>query len=610
MESACTASRPLVWIAFSLALSRRLVQVAAHSIPWASRSFAMSPKSTIFASVCLAAFLSACTNPADKTEVTPVSDAGAPADQVAIADHQTLAAMRAQIAKIDMEADTSFLSAEDKQVVNLLNQAANLMSEIFFRQMSGMNVMMRDEISALPDADPLLPELFDLYFGPWDPLNHDAPFYGTTPKPEGAGFYPTDMTKEEFEAWITEHPEDEAAFTSPYTVIIRAEPDGLEAIPYSVEYQDYLKPAAALLREAASITTNESLKTFLNLRAEAFLTDDYYESEMAWMDLEGPIEVAIGPYEVYTDGLYGYKTAFEAFVTVKNPEESAALDKYKGLLRDMEANLPVPETYKNFKRGFESPIAVVDQVHGGGDNVPGVQTIAFNLPNDERVREDKGAKKVLLNNVMAAKFDKILAPMAEHVLVPDQAALLMQSYMGADTLFHELSHSLGPGTITKDGVETTVGAELQELYSASEEGKADVMGAYNILYMMERGELPAAEKENFLATYFVGIFRAMRFGTNEAHGKGAAFQYSFYKKAGAFEIDEASGKYKVDFAKLEQAISDLTAKIVTIQGDGDYDATKAFLDEYGQIDEAATSAIASMSDIPVDIQPVYKDVIE
>ena len=328
---------------------------------------------------------------------------------------------------------------------------------------------------------------------------------------------------------------------------------------------------------------------------------------MAWMDLEGPIEAAIGPYEVYTDGLFGYKTAFEAFITVKNPEESAALAKYKDFLRDMEANLPVGESYKNFKRGFASPIAVTYQVHGGGDNVPGVQTIAFNLPNDERVREAKGAKKVLLNNVLGAKFERILAPMAKDVLVPDQASMLMKEYMSGETLFHELAHSLGPGTITVGGKETTVNAELKELYSPIEEGKADVMGAYNVLYMMERGELPAVEKENFLATYFVGLFRAMRFGVNEAHGKGAAFQYTYFKDAGAFAVE--NGKYRLDFAKLEQAISDLTRDVVVVQGDGDYLKAKAFLDKYAVLDGAAEAVIASLTHLPVDIQPVYEDEI-
>ena len=472
--------------------------------------------------------------------------------EIAAASAEKLQAMRDQIAVIEMTPDTSFLTDEERQVVNLLIDAAELMSEIYIRQVSEENPAWREEIAAsdIPNKEQVL-ELFDLHFGPWDTLNHFEPFYGGLERPEGAGFYPADMTREEFESWIEEHPEDEEAFTSWYTVIRRTDDGGLEAIPYSEHYAEWLEPAAAKLLEASEITQNENLKKFLKLRAESFLTDDYYESEMAWMDLDGPIEVAIGPYEVYTDGLFGTKTAFEAFVTLRNPEESSALDKYKGMLRDMEENLPVEDEYKNFKRGFESPISVVDQVHGGGDNVPGVQTIAFNLPNDERVREAKGAKKVLLNNVMGAKFERILAPMAEHVLVEDQAHLLMQKYMGMETLFHELSHSLGPGTITIDGEETTVNAQLKELYSVIEEGKADVMGAYNILYMMELGELPAEEKEAFLATYFVGNFRSMRFGINEAHGGGAAFQYSFFKEAGAFEVDEETGSCCIIFSKFD-----------------------------------------------------------
>lgn len=567
----------------------------------------MSKRPVQFASVCLAALLAAC-SPQSGTEDTRAAQDTKPA--IHVADHATLAAMRGKVARIQMNPDTSFLTPEQKQVVNLLNQAANLMSEIYIRQFSTSNPETRAAILARTDADaPLLLDLFNLNFGPWDTLNHDKPFYGDKPHPAGSGFYPVDMTKAEFNAWIKAHPDDKAAFTSGYTVIRRTEDGGLKAVPYHVEYKQFLEPAAALLIKAASITKNENLKKFLNLRAESFLTDDYYQSEMAWMDLDGPIEVAIGPYEVYTDGLFGNKTAYEAFITVKDPVESAALDKYKGMLRDMEANLPVPERYKNFKRGFASPIAVVAQVHGGGDNVPGVQTIAFNLPNDERVREAKGAKKVLLNNVMAAKFDKILQPMAEHVLVKEQAPLLMQKYMGAETLFHELSHSLGPGTITVNGEQTTVNAQLQELYSAIEEGKADVMGAYNVLYMMDRDEIPAAEKDNFLATYFTGLFRSVRFGTNEAHGRGAAYQYGFYKDQGAFSIDPQTGKYKVDFPRLEQAISDLTGKVVIVEGEGNYDEAKAFLDQYAHLDDAAKKAIASMSDIPVDIQPLYKDKI-
>lgn len=521
-----------------------------------------------------------------------------------------LAASRASVAQINMEVDTSFLSEEERQVINRLNMVGNLMSEIYLRQASENNPAIRAEIAASDRADKdALLDMFDLHFGPWDTLAEGHPFYGDVPMPAGAGFYPTDMTKEEFEGWITAHPEDEAAFRSLYTVI-RRDGDNLVAFPYSEYYREWLEPAADLMREAAAITSNESLKLFLNSRADAFFTDDYYQSEIAWMDLTGtPIEVVIGPYEVYTDALFGYKAAFEAFITIRNPEESAAVEKYIKYLRDMEANLPVDEAYKNFKRGFESPMAAVYQLHGGGDNARGVQTIAFNLPNDERVREDKGAKKVLLNNVLGAKFEMILAPMAEQILAPEQAGLLVKKYMAVDTLFHELSHSLGPGTITVDGAQTTVNAQFKELYSAIEEGKADVMGAYNILYMMELGELPVAEKESFLATYFVGLFRAIRFGIDEAHGRGAAFQYTYFKEKGAFSVDPDSGLYTVNFAELEAAIRDLTRDVVILQGNGSYEAAAAFLENYAKLDDAAVAALARTTDIPVDIQPHYPDEI-
>ncbi|RMF17282.1 MAG: hypothetical protein D6757_01460 [Alphaproteobacteria bacterium] len=519
----------------------------------------------------------------------------------------TLAAELAKFAPVKMDVDTAFLSEKDRAVVNKLIRAADLMSEIYLRQISEDNPRLRAEIAASdrPDRDLLL-KMFDLHFGVWNSLEGFRPFYGDRPLPLGAAFYPDDMTREEFETWIAAHPEDREAFLSPYTVI-RRDGDRLIAIPYSRYYREWLEPAAKLLEEAAGLTDNESLKRYLRLRAKAFRTNDYFESDMAWMDLKGPIEVVIGPYEVYTDRLFGYKAAFEAFVTLKNPDESARVARYKSFLRDMEANLPVDDAYKNFRRGFASPIAVADQVHGGGDNVPGVQTIAFNLPNDERVREAKGAKKVLLKNVMNAKFDRILKPMAARVLVPEQAAMLKRDYMGLETLFHELSHSLGPGTIVKDGRTTTVNVELKDLYSAIEEGKADVMGAWNILYLMARGELPIAEKQSFLATYFTGLFRAMRFGTHEAHGRGAAYQYGYFKAKEAFTVDPESGLYRLDFARLENAIRDLVHDIVVLQGDGDYEGAGRFLDTYAHTDASFEAARQRMESIPVDIRPIYPD---
>ena len=508
-----------------------------------------------------------------------------------------------KLAPVDMRPDTSFLSAEEREVVNLLIQAADLMSEIYKRQHTPNYDQLRAEVAA--KNDPALLERFDGFFGPWDSLDEDKPFFGNQPAPPGAGFYPADLTKAQFDQYLAAHPDQAEALTSPYTVVKR-QGDRLVAVPYSVEYKRWLEPAAKLLEQAAAKTGNQSLKTFLLLRAKAFRTDDYFDSELAWMDLrDTPIEIAIGPYEVYTDGLYGRKTAFEAFVTLKDPKESQALDVYKSHLRGMEANLPVEEKYKNFQRGFESPIVVADQVRGGGDNVPGVQTIAFNLPNDERVREAKGAKKVILRNVLGAKYERILKPMGDLILVSDQARNVTSKQMFMETLFHELSHSLGPGSITVNGRKTTVDKELKDIAGGFEEAKADVMGAYNILHMMDKGVILNAERPQIRATYVAGLFRAMRFGINEAHGKGAAMQYRYLRDKGALVWDANAKRFRVDETKIDRAIRSLVGDIVRLQGNGDYNGTKAFLDKWGVLDAEASQVIGTMTHIPVDIRPKY-----
>ena len=429
-----------------------------------------------------------------------------------------------KIAPVEISSDTSYLTSEERQVVNLLIQASDLMTPIYLRQNGADNPAIREQIAATGDR--ALLAKFDANMGPWDEFADGKPFFGKTAKPAGAGFYPADLTKDQFEAYLTAHPDQKDALTSPYTVVQR-QADKLVAVPYHVAYKQWLEPAAQLMEQAAAITTNPSLKRFLTLRAKAFRTDDYFDSELAWMDLKDtPIEFVIGPYETYTDGLLGLKTAFEAYVVLRDPKQSQALDVYKSHLRDLEANLPVEEQYKNFKRGFSSPISVGDQIRGGGDNLHGAPSIAFNLPNDERVREAKGAKKVILKNLIDAKFDKITGPMASLVLVPDQARLANKRYMTLNTVFHEMSHSLGPGSIIVNGRKTSVDKELKEENSGLEEAKADMMGVWDILYMEKIGLLPAAEKPQSYASYVVDLFRHMRFGTTEAHARGSAMQYA------------------------------------------------------------------------------------
>jgi hypothetical protein len=508
-----------------------------------------------------------------------------------------------KLAPVQMQLDTGYLSDEERKVVNLLIEAADLMNPIYLRQVSADNPRIREEIAKSGDKAQL--DRFDTFMGPWDEVEEDKPFFGNSPRPVGAGFYPAGLTKAQFDDYLAKHPDEAKALTDPYTVVKR-QGDKLVAVPYSQEYKEWLEPAARKLEEAAAITTNPSLKKFLTLRAKAFRTDDYFESELAWMDLKDtPIEIVIGPYETYTDGLYGAKTAFEAYVTLRNPKESAALDVYKSHLREMEANLPVEEQYKNFKRGFESPISVVDQVRGGGDANHGIVSIAFNLPNDERVREAKGAKKVILQNVLGAKYDMILKPMAPLVLVPEQAADVNKRYMYMETLFHELSHSLGPGSITVDGRATTVDKALKDIGSGFEEAKADVMGAYNVLFMMDKGVLPAAEKPQIRAAYVAGLFRAMRFGDTDAHGRGAAMQYRYIRDKGGLMWDAKAKRFRIDPAKLDAGIRALVGDIVRLQATGDYEGTKAFLAKWAVMDAEAKQVTGTMAHIPVDIRPIY-----
>ncbi|HEV8577976.1 MAG TPA: hypothetical protein VGX68_02745 [Thermoanaerobaculia bacterium] len=512
----------------------------------------------------------------------------------------------AQFAPVPLTADLTSLTDEDRQVLAKLVEASKLMNEIFLRQAWTGNPALRDQLQSYQGehADAAR-QYFTLNFGPWDRLAERQPFIGDKPHPPGAGHYPEDMAKEELEGWIAKHPGDKEKLTSTVTEIRRGADRGLTAVPYSREYAEWLTPAARLLREAAALTGNASLKKFLELRAAAFASDDYYASDVAWMDLDAPVEVTIGPYETYEDELFGYKAAFESFVTVNLPQESAALARYKERLPWLERNLPIPDEQKNLNRGTESPIRVVDAVYSSGETRAGVQTIAFNLPNDERVREAKGSKKVLLHNTMRAKYDRILLPIADRVLDPSQVKDVSFDAYFNEVLHHELSHGLGPGTITVNGRKTEVRLELKDLYSTLEEAKADVMGIYNILALIGRNEMPAELRRSLEPTYVAGLFRSARFGVDEAHGQGVVAQFNYLREKGALEID-ASGRVHAVSAKFPGAIRDLLHDMLMLQAMGDYEGTKRFLDTYGKATPPLREAIARLGDVPVDIRPVYE----
>ncbi|MEA2343765.1 MAG: dipeptidyl-peptidase [Thermoanaerobaculia bacterium] len=546
--------------------------------------------------IVLAGAAAACQT---STMTTTTSAPAAAATSVTAAPD--VAQRMAQLPRTVIDYDRSLLDDNERQVVAKLIEASKQIDEIYWRQVSEENPAWREALART--SDPAY-DYFIANKGPWDRLQDDAPFVGKEKKPAGAAFYPPDITKEEFERYVAAHPAQKDELEGLFTVV-RRDGTNLVAIPYSAFYKDFLDPAAAKLREAAAITNDPTLKRFLTLRADAFATGDYRESDMAWMDLAGNIEVVIGPYEVYEDNLFNYKASFESFVTVVDKPESAKLAAYAHALPDMERNLPEPEQYKNPNRGSESPIKVVQELYTAGDARRGVQTAAFNLPNDEVVREKKGSKKVLLKNVMDAKFRQSGKPIAMRVLDPSLTSLVSFDAFFNHVLFHELSHGLGPGFLTQaDGKRVEVRIPLKELYSTIEECKADVLGIWNLIYAQKHGLVTSFDERQLLATYAGLMFRSTRFGVGEAHGRGTAIQWNWLRERGAV-TPTAGGKYTVDFAKSRDAVRDLATELLTIEATGDYARAKTLLDKYGKETPEMTAVNATLKDIPVDITPVF-----
>lgn len=518
--------------------------------------------------------------------------------------------LKKQISKyapVVIKYDTTLLDSREKVVLKKLYEASRIMDEIFLDQVYSKNRDIKAKLSSSPAGrNKLVLDYFNINFGPFDRLDHNKPFFGNDPKPLGANFYPEDMTKEEFLTWIKNHPEDEAAFTSEFTMI-RRNGDKLVAIPYSEYFRDPLSKASKLLREAADFTDNESLKKYLLLRAKAFETNDYFESDFAWMDLKDhKIEFIIGPYEVYEDEMFNYKASFESFLTIKDPEESKKLAKFGNYLIDIEKNLPIDNKYKNTDRGSESPIMVVQQVYSAGDTKAGVQTLAFNLPNDERVRAQKGSKKVMLKNLHEAKFEKLLKPIADIVLDHNQLPFVTFDGFFNHTLMHEMSHGVGPGFITVNGVNTEVKKELKETYSTLEECKADILGMYNNIFMIDKGVYTREFEKDILVTFLAGIFRSVRFGINEAHGGGNAIIYNFLSEKGGYKYDPVKKNVSVDFVRIYPALKELANKVLMIQATGDYQAAKDFIQKYAVDSESLKILRDKLSSLPVDIRPVYQ----
>jgi hypothetical protein len=494
--------------------------------------------------------------------------------------------------QVELKPDLSSLSDNQQKMVSLLIDASVIMDELFWKQ--AFNADKDAFLNAIDDEKAR--QFARINYGPWDRLEGDAPFLSqTNPKPLGAQFYPLDMTKDELER-------SEAVDKSGLYSIVKREGNGnLVTVPYSEFYNDELTRASTLLKQAAGLADNPEFASYLNLRAEALITDEYQPSDLAWMDMKSnPIELVIGPVETYEDQLFGYRAAFESFVLLKDLAWSERLAKFATFLPQLQENLPVEAKYKQEKPGANADLNAYDVIYSSGHGNAGSKTIAINLPNDEHVQLTKGTRRLQLKNAMRAKFDHIMLPIAQQLIVPEQRENVTFTAFFANTMFHEVAHGLGIKN-TIDG-RSTVRQALKEHASALEEGKADILGLYMITQLLEQGAIDEGKLEDYYVTFMASIFRSVRFGAASAHGKANMIRFNFFSEKGAFSRN-SEGQYKINMEKMREAMNELSSLILTIQGDGNYQAISDLVAEKGVIPPELAASLEQLTaaDIPVDI---------
>jgi hypothetical protein len=513
--------------------------------------------------------------------------------------HQT----RSEISKIDslmtklndfatfkLTAEVSKLSENEKKMIPLLIDVAKIMDDIFWIEAYGDKTAFLNSLTTETEK-----HLAMINYGPWERLNNNKPFIPDCgPKPAGANYYPVNMTEEEFNNLADR---DKAGL---YSLIRRDDQGNLKVIPYHTAFSDQVSKVSSLLMDASRLADDPGLKKYLELRSKAFLDDDYLKSDMAWMEMKNNVvDFVVGPIETYEDQLYGYKASHEAYILIKDVQWSNKLNRYSTLLPKMQKGLPVDQKYKSEMPGSNSDLGAYDVIYYAGDCNAGSKTIAINLPNDNRVQQAKGSRRIQLKNAMQAKFDKILIPIAGELIPADQLKHITFDAFFSNTMFHEVAHGLGcRNTINGKG---SVQSALKDQYSTLEEGKADILGLYLEARLKEMGELDI-DLMNEYTTFLAGIFRSIRFGASSAHGKANLTRFNYFKEKGAFTVD-SSGKYRVDIERMNAAIASLSSLILTIQGDGDYERAAGLLQKYGEMDEELKSALKRIEekDIPVDI---------
>ncbi|WP_129645188.1 dipeptidyl-peptidase 3 family protein [Peristeroidobacter agariperforans] len=520
---------------------------------------------------------------------------------------EQLSSMAARFAPVEVKVDLANLPAQEKAALAKLVEASRYVDALFMRQRSpGNNALLLQLLSDSSALGRARVDYFLLNKGPWSELDEDRPFLpGVRAKPPGGNFYPADATREQVDSWMQGLPQAQKEEATGFFTTIRRGADGkFISVPYSLEYQGELMEMARLLREAAALTQQPTLKAFLEKRAAAFVSNDYYASDVAWMELDASIEPTIGPYEVYEDEWFNFKAAFEAFISVTDATETDKLKRFSAQLQDLEDHLPIDKKFRKPKLGGYSPIRVVNVVFSAGDANHGVQTAAFNLPNDERVVAEKGSKRVLLKNFQQAKFDKVLTPIADIALVAQDRQLLSFDAFFTHILMHELMHGLGPQTIEVNGRPSTVRQELKELNGPLEEAKADVSGLWALQYLMDKGFLDKKQERSMYVTFLASTFRTLRFGLNAAHAKGMALQVNSLLDAGAIRID-SQGRFSLDVPKTKRAVTSLTTQIMTLQAHGDYAGVQRLMDRMSLIRPEVQRVLDQLDQVPVDIAPRF-----
>ena len=511
----------------------------------------------------------------------------------------TVAERMAKYTTVALTADTTTLTAKERQMIPLLIQAAQEMDSIYWMQTYGS----RDSLMASV-TDSATRQFIDVNYGPWDRLDNNAPFIpGAAPRPKGGNLYPHDLTKEQFDSAVAKGPAARAdSLKSQYTIIRRDSAGSLVAIPYHVAFKAQNDTAVAKLRQAAALAEDAGLKRYLTLRADALATDNYQPSDLAWLDMKtNTIDIVIGPIENYEDELTGDKTANESYVLIKDRTWSKRLSRYAAMLPALQKGLPVADAYKKETPGSNSDLNAYDAIYYAGEANAGAKTIAINLPNDEQVQLKKGTRRLQLKNVMRAKFDKIMMPIAQELIAADQLPYLNFNAFFENTMFHEVAHGLGiKNTINGKG---TVRAALKERFGAVEEGKADILGLHMVQVLNGRGDLPGEDVRGNYVSFLASLFRSTRFGGADAHGRANIAAFNYLQQLGAFTRDSASGKYSVDFPKFQAAMDSLSNRILTIQGNGDYEGLGAFQDQYGKISPELQRDLDRLKTkgIPVDI---------